>query len=377
MAVVGIVAEYNPFHTGHAKHLALTRQEAGQDAALVVCMSGHWLQRGDCAVADKWARAAMAARFGADLVLELPTPFAMASAETFARGAVELLAAAGMGTLSFGCETPDLPVLHALADTLNSPRFDEAVAPLMAHGLSYPAARQRAAQSLLGRETAALLALPNNNLAVEYLRCLPPGVTALPIHRLGTHDAPLPDRDDPSASSLRALLRRGENADPYLPSPWRGEVYDLKHLERTVLSSLRTLTVEDLETLPDAGDGLAQRLWKAARMATTLDELWDAAKTKRFTHARLRRVTLRAALGVPAPQAAPAYLRVLAMTRRGAAHLAALKPGCTLPIITKPARHKDLLAAEAALTDQFSLCLPAPLPCGEEFLHSPVPVDGP
>ena len=90
MAVVGIVAEYNPFHTGHAKHLALTRQEAGQDAALVVCMSGHWVQRGDCAVADKWARAAMAARFGADLVLELPTPFAMASAETFARGAVEI-----------------------------------------------------------------------------------------------------------------------------------------------------------------------------------------------------------------------------------------------------------------------------------------------
>lgn len=371
MAVVGIVAEYNPFHVGHAKHLTLTRQKAGEDAVIVVCMSGHWVQRGDCAVTDKWTRAAAAVRGGADLVLELPTPLAMASAETFARGAVSLLTAAGMDTLSFGCETPDPAPLQALADALNSPAFDANLAPLMAQGLSYPAARQKAAEMLTSPEAAALLAQPNNNLAVEYLRALPEGAAALPIRRAGAHDAPLPDLENPSAASLRALLRAGENAGPYLPAPWEGQVYDLKHLERAILSRLRAMTVEALEALPDAGDGLAQRLWKAARTAGSLEELWETAKTRRLTHARLRRVTLRAALAVPAP-AAPAYLRALAMTGRGAAHLSALKTACPLPVITKPAQHKDLLAAEAALTDQFSLCTARPLPCGEEFRRSPV-----
>lgn len=371
MAVIGIVAEYNPFHVGHAKHLALTRQSSGPDAVVVVCMSGHWVQRGDCAVTDKWTRAAAAAQFGADLVLELPTPLAMSSAETFARGAVSILTAAGIDALSFGCETPDPAALQALADALNSPSFDAAVSPLMARGLSYPAARQRAAAALLGRSAAALLALPNNNLAVEYLRALPRGVTPLPIFRAGAHDAPLPDPQDPSAASLRALLRAGESADLYLPAPWQGQVYDLRYLERAILSRLRTMRLEELETFPDAGDGLAQRLWRAAQTAASLAGLWDTAKTKRLTHARLRRVTLRAALAVP-PPASPACLRVLAMTRRGAAHLSALKKTCPLPIVTKPARHKDLLAAEAALTDQFSLCAGLPVPCGEEFRHSPV-----
>lgn len=371
MAVVGIVAEYNPFHVGHARHLSLVRQRAGEDATVVVGMSGHWVQRGDCAVADKWSRAAAAARCGADVVLELPTPLAMASAEFFAQGAVSLLVAAEMDALSFGCETPDLAALQALAGALNSPAFDGAIAARLARGLSYPAARQKAAAELAGPDTAALLAFPNNNLAVEYLRCLPGHVAPLPIRRPGVHDDPLPDLANPSAASLRALLRAGKPADPYLPQPWEGPVYDLKYLERAILARLRTMTVEELEAVPDSGDGLAGRLWKASRAAASLDELWDAAKTKRLTHARLRRVTLRAALAVP-PPAPPAYLRVLAMTRRGAAHLSALKKTCPLPIIAKPAQHKDLLAAEAALTDRFALCAPVPLPCGEEFRHSPV-----
>lgn len=372
MPVVGIVAEYNPFHIGHARHLALTRKAAGADAVVVVCMSGHWVQRGDCAVTDKWTRAAAAARFGADLVVELPTSCAMASAETFARGAVGLLCAAGINALSFGCETARLPALQTLAAALNDPALDGHLAPLMAGGLSFPAARQQAAQALVGAETAALLSFPNNNLAVEYLRCLPSHVTPLPIRRPGLHDAPLPDPENPSAASLRALLRRGENVDPYLPAPWQGAVYDLKHLERSVLSRLRGLSPEELAALPDGGDGLAQRLWRAAQTAGSLDELWDTAKTRRLTHARLRRLTLRAFL----PQGVDgSYLRVLAMTRRGAAHLAALKGDRPLPIVTKPAQYKDLLATEAARTDQFSLCLDVPLPCGEEFRHSPALVD--
>ena len=122
MTVAGVVAEYNPFHLGHRFHLARTREILGAEGAVVCAMSGHWVQRGDCAAADKWVRAALALEGGADLVLELPTPWAMASAETFARGAVGLLHATGVvDRLSFGSEDGALEPLQRAADALDGP----------------------------------------------------------------------------------------------------------------------------------------------------------------------------------------------------------------------------------------------------------------
>ncbi len=376
MAVVGVVAEYNPFHRGHAYHLERARALAGQSATLIVCMSGHWVQRGDCAVADKWTRARWACQSGADLVFELPTVFALSSAETFAQSAVALLHAAGADTLSFGCEDPDLARLQALADALDDPAFDEALRPLLAQGLAYPAAREQALAPLLGPETAALVRTPNNNLAVEYLRASKPcGLAALPIARLGVHDGPL-EQTYPSASALRELLRRGEfdRAVPHLPQPWEGPVYDLGRFEMAILCKLRQMSPEALSALPDGGDGLGQRLWKATQEARDLAQLYGLAKTRRHTLSRLRRLTLWAAFGLEERPASPAYLRVLSMTKQGAAHLAAIKERCPLPILTKSADHKDLLAQEARLTDLFGLCAPSPLPCGEEWRRSPAVV---
>lgn len=373
MDAVGIVAEYNPLHTGHLLHLAQTRA-ARPDAAVVVCMSGNWVQRGDCAVADKWSRANLAVQAGADLVVELPTVFAVASAPVFARSAVTLLTAAGIRALSFGCETPDLPRLQALAGALDTPDFHQAIQPFLAQGLSYPAARQRAAAALLDDQTARLLECPNNNLAVEYLRAIEVDIIPIPIQREGIHDGSL-DQQYPSASSLRQLLREGNiiQASSHLSAPWDCTVYDLRHAEKAILCKLRQLSVDQLESLPDAGDGLAQRLHRAARQAGSLAELYGLAKTKRLTEARLRRVALWAFLGLTASSrpAAPTYLRVLAMTPRGADLLGTRKKDCPLPILTKSADHQALLAEEARLTDLFSLCAPEPLPCGEEFRHSP------
>ena len=113
MRAVGIVAEYNPFHKGHAYHIAETRQLLGSDRPIICAMSGNWVQRGECALTDKWTRAALALKGGADLVLELPLPWAISSAEGFARGAVAVLRAAGVvDTLSFGSESGDLERLQ-------------------------------------------------------------------------------------------------------------------------------------------------------------------------------------------------------------------------------------------------------------------------
>ena len=382
METAGIVAEYNPFHRGHAWHIAETRRRLGGDAPVVCVMSGHWVQRGECALADKWLRAALALDRGADLVVELPTPWAMASAESFARGAVSLLAATGVvDVLSFGSETGELAPLEAAAAALDAPDYPERLRAALGRGLSFPAARQEAAG-------AACLSAPNNNLGVEYLRslrALGSTIRPLTVPRQGAgHDGPAAG-GFASASELRRLLRagRGEEAAPYLTAPWSGELADMQHIERAVLSRLRTMGEGDWAALPDGGgaEGLPSRLAKAAREAVSLEDFYTRAKTRRYTHARLRRLALAAFLGLRAAErpAAPPYVRVLGLGGRGRALLRRMKDTCPLPVIVKPAQARELdgpartlFESEARYTDLYGLCFPAPRPCGAEWIHSPV-----
>ena len=382
METAGIVAEYNPFHRGHAWHIAETRRRLGGDAPVVCVMSGHWVQRGECALADKWLRAALALDRGADLVVELPTPWAMASAESFARGAVSLLAATGVvDVLSFGSETGELAPLEEAAAALDAPDYPERLRAALGRGLSFPAARQEAAG-------AACLSAPNNNLGVEYLRslrALGSTIRPLTVPRQGAgHDGPAAG-GYASASELRRLLRagRGEEAAPYLTAPWSGELADMQHIERAVLSRLRTMGEGDWAALPDGGgaEGLPSRLAKAAREAVSLEDFYTRAKTRRYPHARLRRLALAAFLGLRAAErpAAPPYVRVLGLGGRGRALLRKMKDTCPLPVIVKPAQARELdgpartlFESEARYTDLYGLCFPAPRPCGAEWIHSPV-----
>ena len=382
METAGIVAEYNPFHRGHAWHIAETRRRLGGDAPVVCVMSGHWVQRGECALADKWLRAALALDRGADLVVELPTPWAMASAESFARGAVSLLAATGVvDVLSFGSETGELAPLEEAAAALDAPDYPERLRAALGRGLSFPAARQEAAG-------AACLSAPNNNLGVEYLRslrALGSTIRPLTVPRQGAgHDGPAAG-GFASASELRRLLRagRGEEAAPYLTAPWSGELADMQHIERAVLARLRTMGEGDWAALPDGGgaEGLPSRLAKAAREAVSLEDFYTRAKTRRYTHARLRRLALAAFLGLRAAErpAAPPYVRVLGLGGRGRVLLRRMKDTCPLPVIVKPAQARELdgpalalFQAEARYTDLYGLCFPAPRPCGAEWIHSPV-----
>ena len=382
METAGIVAEYNPFHRGHAWHIAETRRRLGGEAPVVCVMSGHWVQRGECALADKWLRAALALDRGADLVVELPTPWAMASAESFARGAVSLLAATGVvDVLSFGSETGELAPLEAAAAALDAPEYPEKLRAALGRGLSFPAARQEAAG-------AACLSAPNNNLGVEYLRsirALGSTIRPLTVPRQGVgHDGPAAG-GFASASELRRLLRagRGEEAAPYLTAPWSGELADMQHIERAVLARLRTMGEGDWAALPDGGgaEGLPSRLAKAAREAVSLEDFYTRAKTRRYPHARLRRLALAAFLDLRAAErpAAPPYVRVLGLGGRGRALLRRMKDTCPLPVIVKPAQARELdgpartlFESEARYTDLYGLCFPAPRPCGAEWIHSPV-----
>lgn len=372
MAIIGIVAEYNPFHTGHARHIALSKAPGD---TVICCMSGHFVQRGDCAITDKWRRAGWALRSGADLVLELPTRFALSSAESFARAAVELLCQAGITHLSFGCETPELSALLPVAEALNSPDYRTGLAPFLKGGVSFPVARQRWLAETLGPEKAAAVSMPNNTLAVEYLRFLPSGVTPMPILRTGTHDGAWSPElgQPPSASALRQRLCRGESVSAFLPSGESFPLFRLENAQTAILSQLRRSSLAQLEELGDGGEGLSQRLFHAARTATSLEELFFAVKSRHITLSRVRRVVLRAWLDLKGDHWAQPleYVRILGLNRRGAEHLRSLR-SMSLPLITKPAAYRSLLAEEARLTDQFALCGDKILPAGEEFRHSPV-----
>ncbi len=395
MKVAGIVAEYNPFHTGHAHQIAATRAQLGQNCAVVAVMSGNWVQQADCAVADKWVRTRLALMGGADLVLELPTVWAVSSAESFARGAVSILHACGVAdAISFGSECGDADKLCRVAACLDSEAYRAALAPLLDRGENFAVCRQKAVTQLLGKGLGGLLSGANNNLGVEYIRALnalDSGIRPMTVLRQGAgHNQVTNETEFRSATQLRGELtdgKWGEVAD-YLPRGGLGVLKgadrpDFLRAERAILARLRTMTAEDWALLPDSAvaEGLPQRLERAGRTCIDLADFFEKAKTKRFTHARLRRLVLWAYLGLTAADVpeTPPYIRVLGFSERGREVLAQMRKQATLPVITKPAHAKRLdeegrrlFELECRCTDLYDLCLDSVPNPRREWLCGPV-----
>lgn len=385
MKIAGVICEYNPFHNGHQYHLAQTRA-LGADA-IVSVMSGNFVQRGDAAFVDKWSRAMAAVRCGADLVLELPVPWATASAADFAAGAVHLLHAFGVDTLSFGCETEDLAALHALTAATDDENVRSLVHTLTADGVSYPAAMQKAVETIYDKDTANLLLLPNSVLAAEYLKALQSvggQIQPLVIRRRGAgHDAMTAQDGIMSASAIRALKDKAQ-AEAFVPPAAFSLQFaesanrlDEKRFATAMLTVLRSLDDDAVRALVDDRSGLADRILAARRNACTLSDLYDLAKTRSVTMAKVKRELLHVFLGVTPEMAKqkPPYLRVLAANQRGLSLLSG--HALSLPVIT---RHREaaaldgfaasLYAVQCRATDLYALCCVQPKPCGEEQRHS-------
>ena len=384
MRAAGIIVEYNPLHMGHVHLLEQTRRHLGEDTALVCCMSGDFVQRGDFALLRRSARAKAAVQSGADLVVELPLPWAVSSAEGFARGAVETLLATGCLThLAFGSECADAGALMRVAAALEGEDFPALLREELKAGDSFAAARERTVGKLLSSQDAALLQGPNNILGIEYCKALlraKSTVRVLTIPRLGAaHDAKEAAGGTASASAIRGLLKAGRREEALsLMAPAMKETYleeeaalrapvFLETSERAILAKLRSMDREDFAALDEGKEGLYNRLYDLSRTAPTLEALLSAAKTKRYAYARLRRMVLWAYLGLrpgDEPQH-PLYLRPLAMNARGRALLANMRREATLPILTKPAdvrrlgpQAQRLFEKEAAAADLYSLGYP-------------------
>lgn len=400
----GMIVEYNPLHSGHLRLLAETRRLLGPDTAVVCAMSGNFVQRGDFALIRKHQRARAAVESGADLVLELPLPWAVSSAETFADGGVQVLSAAGVVTdLAFGSECGETAPLMELAGCLLSSEYAGELRRRLGSGRSYAACRQAAVAALLGPEKAALLESANNILGVEYCKALlrrRSPLRPLTVCREGSaHDGELLPGAHPSASALRALLRTGETerALSLLP-PAMARIYReeaaagrapvcSETCERAVLARLRTMKEADFAALDQGREGLCRRLYEASRSAVSVEEVLAAAKTKRYAYARLRRMVLWAYLGLtPAdvPEKVP-YLRPLAANDVGRRLLARMREQAAVPVLTKPAdvralgpEARRLLSLEARATDLYTLAYPdlSAARGGEEWRMGPAILGG-
>ncbi|MCQ2450197.1 MAG: nucleotidyltransferase family protein [Clostridia bacterium] len=380
MSVTGVIAEFNPFHKGHQ----LLIDQLHQSGDTVVCViSGNFVQRGDTAIIPKSKRAEAALRCGVDLVAELPVCWSMSTAQNFALGGVAQLMALGCERIAFGSECGDIDALTKTADVLSDKNLHERLSDKLSTGISFAKARQQVAEEM--GAPAGLLEHANDTLAVEYI---------LAARRLGftgdfyafarkgaDHDSKEINPVAVSASLIREHLLTGDIgfAERFIPLALRRfirpeMISDIARLETAVLSVLRTKTKEDFSALPDISEGLENKLLFSVQQATNLDELCMAIKTKRYSHARVRRLVLSAFLQIPCESflQPPPYVRILGFSKSGENVLKSLQP--TVPIITRATELKALdgfaktvFETECRATDLYALSLQKPQSCGLEY----------
>ena len=307
MSRAAVICEFNPFHNGHKFLLEKIKSDFRND---VVCiMSGNFVQRGDIAITDKYARAKAALHNGADIVVELPTVYAMSGAQTFAENGVRIAAAMNCDRLYFGAEN-SISDLKEVAGLLENKLINDKIHDLMKNGQYYPKALSMA----VGDKHAKVLDQPNNILALEYIKaCKKNGLMPIAIPRKGVnHDEDIIRDGIASASKIRELIEKGESCKLLTPMEITN-VSTLKSIEPAILYRLKTITAEELRKIADVSEGLEYRIIEAAKQYNSLSEIYNAVKTKRYTMARIRRIILSAFLGITAemPSTPVPYLRIL------------------------------------------------------------------
>ncbi len=386
MQNIGIIAEFNPFHSGHKYLLDCIK---GDDTTVTVVMSGNFVQRGDTALMPKAARAAAALKNGADLVIDLPTPWAMSTAQNFAFGGVSLLKNLGnIDGICFGSECGDIDLLRQTADILKSEEFSRKISDKLGSGETFAKIRSDVIK-LWGERFEKVLTSPNDTLATEYIFAafrLNFDTEFACVKRVGaSHDSSCSDITA-SASLIRKSLLEGDTslAMQYIPESAHtliktDEFSSIKNIEKAILADLRVKAATDgLKNIADASEGIENRIKTAIMKAGSLDELYALIKSKRYTLARVRRLVLSAYLGIDASFyfREPPYIRVLGFTKKGEQILKDAKKKVKCPIITTAADidtltdfGKKVWLKECIATDIFSLSLTIPQGCGNEYYH--------
>ena len=332
MKTIGIICEYNPFHNGHA-HQLHTLASKCPDALRICIMSGSFVQRGEPALFSKFDRARWAILGGADVVIELPTLYSLCSAQLFGTGAIRMVKALSIDTLSFGSETTNLNTLIGIAKRMDCESTQNELRNYLNEGMSYGTAFRKA----LGSE---MLSTPNALLGLEYIRAglkYHPDLAYIPIQRTSDHHNQTINQELPSGTALRQLITTATPLDMYsalqvaIPTPilddmthriTTGDYVDYSRYHDMVHMLSRRISASELERFVDFTEGI-EHLWLKAAQQPSWESAIEQIKSKRYTYARLQRMGAYLTLGITkdliniAMQDGPQYARLLAFNDRG------------------------------------------------------------
>ena len=356
--ILGIVAEYNPFHNGHLYHLNESDNLIAPDYKVCI-MSGNFVQRGDTSIIDKWSKARIAIEMGFDLVIELPTVYAISSAENFAYGAIKILSSlSDNAILSFGSESGNIHILKDCAQVLyNEPiEYKTILNRELAKGISFPKARENAMLMYLNdiRKYANVLNNPNNVLGIEYLKAikkLKSNIIPVTIKRNSVNYNDLEANNEfASATAIRKMIEEDKDVKALLPTfsynllinnlKYDKVVYNIAEYEKEIIYTLRKMSLDEIAELSDVTEGLENKIKEAANSCNNIQDLINIIKSKRYTLTRIQRILLYSMLGitkkdVEISKKITPYIRVLGVSNKGKmllSHLCSKKTKA--PIIT-------------------------------------------
>ena len=388
MRIFGIVAEYNPFHNGHLYQIQETRRKGASH--IIAVMSGNYVQRGDVAIIDKFKRAELAVKCGVDMVIELPTPYALSSAEFFANGAISILSSLGcVDGISFGSECGDINALKDTAIAVNSLTNSNELKLLLKDGNSYPSAIQMLTKNKYGENISGILSHPNNLLGIEYLKAirnLNSDFDVVTIKRKSVHhDSNIPSEKMASASFIRNTVLNNNFDENFVPREVneaikiyqnKGNISDINNFNQIMLYKLRTMSIENISKIPDVSQGLENRIFSCIKSANSIEELMFLIKTKRYPMAKIRRILLLALLDIDNSymKIRPPYARILAVNSKGCEILRIAKDSSEIPVSTsllKLSKFSDetrkFCECEAKATDIYALSSKTTKTCGLDY----------
>ena len=365
--VLGIIAEYNPFHNGHLYHLQKSLHDTGSSYSIAV-ISGNFTQRGSTSLVDKWTKTEIALKNGIDLVIELPLLYSISSAENFAEGAIKIFDSLKVvDYISFGSESGDISTLNTVADILyKEPReYKNILSHELGKGLSFPKARENALLMYLKdiRKFSSVLSSPNNILGIEYLKALKKhksNITPVTVERFDSnYNDTSYTGNIASATAIRNIVKNGSfdilrkvvpesTYSILLDNVKIGHIIpDLSVFEREIIYLLRKMSIAQIAELPDVGEGLENAIKNTANSCNSIVEFLNIIKSKRYTNTRLQRILLYTLLGITKKDIALSkkltpYIRVLGFNDKGKYLISEIsKANPKLEIITSVKKYMD------------------------------------
>ena len=358
---VGIVAEFNPFHNGHL-YLIKKAKKLYSNEPLIIILGGNFLERGEASILNKWQKTEIALDYNADIIVELPFPFATQSADYFAYGAVFLLKALQVDKIIFGSESNDLEMFSSFADIqLQHPEYQQLVKKEMNSGKNYPTALSNALKEMTGKE----IRLPNDTLALSYIREIKKqhaNITPISIQRTNDYHN-LSNNHITSAESIRKLLLENQDITKYIPNKVNIKTPILTNEQYFPYLKYQIMTHYDhLEIFQTVDEGMSTRIKKAIVKANNYQELIQRLKTKRYTYNRIQRMLTHILCNFTKEEAKemrqPEYIRILGFSDLGKKYLNQIKKELTIPLITTYSKgNSKMLKLEQRITSCYALPL--------------------